>query len=322
MMNIAVSYRVLPEEKIIYEKFSHPEVKFTFLNEMDEEQRVKTLLQADILLTWNPPRELNEKELNSLGNLKFVQLLSAGYNHVNLNLFASDCVVASNQGAYAEPMAEHTVAMILALSKRLLINHNKMIKGEFDQKTPSMTLKNSFCGIIGFGSIGKAAARLLKSFGVRIFAVNTSGKTDEEVEFVGTLKDLHYVLKNSDIILISIPLDDSTKDLIGKSELEMMKPNALLINVARAAIIKEKDLFEHLKSHPDFKAGLDAWWIEPFNSGEFRLEYPFLNLPNVLGSPHNSAIIDGAIFEGQKRVLENVDKFLKGKELIGVVKRN
>jgi len=321
-MNIAVAYKVLPEEKFIYEKFPYPEVKFTFLNEIEDEQRIKTLRESVILLSWNPPRELNEKELGSLGNIKFVQLLTAGYNHVNLNLFSPDCIIASNQGAYAEAMAEHTAAMILALSKRLLVNHNKMMKGEFDQKTPSMSLKNSVCGIIGFGSIGKAAAQLLKNFGIRIFAINTSGKTDEEVEFIGTLKDMQHVLKNSDIVLISIPLDDSTKDLIGKKELEMMKPNAILINVARAAIIKEKDLFEHLKTHPDFKAGLDAWWIEPFHAGEFRLEYPFLSLPNVLGSPHNSAIIDGAIFEGQKRVLENVDRYLKGKELKGVVNRN
>ncbi len=320
-MNIAVTYNVLPEEKFIYENFPHPEVKFSFLNEIDEDLHIKTLSEADILLAWNPPRELNEKELHSLGKIKFVQLLSAGYNHVDLNLFSSDCVIASNQGAYAEPMAEHTVAMILALSKRLLINHQKMMQGEFDQKTPSRTLKDSVCGIIGFGSIGKAVANILKNFGTRIFAINTSGKTDDEVEFIGTLKDIRYVLKNSDIILLSIPLDDSTTNLIGKIELEMMKNNAILINVARAAIINEKDLFEHLKSNPDFMAGLDAWWIEPFHSGEFRLNFPFLDLPNVLGSPHNSAIISGALFEGQKRVLENVDRFLNGKELKGIVKR-
>ncbi len=317
-MNIAVTYNVPPEEKVIYNEFPFPEAQFLFLKELSDEQRIQALRNAGILLTWNLPRELSGNEISALGKVKLVQLLSAGYDHLNLKLFPADCIIASNQGAYAEPMAEHTVAMILALSKRFLINHQKMMKGEFDQKTPTIMLKNTICGIIGFGSIGKAVAKLLKSFGVKIFAINTSGKTGEDVEFTGTLKDLEYVLRNSDIILISIPLDDSTKGLFGKNELKMMKQNAILINVARGAIINEKDLYEHLKANPNFMVGLDAWWNEPFNSGEFRLNYPFFELPNVLGSPHNSAIIPGALFEGQKRALENINRFLNGKELIGI----
>ncbi len=320
MTNIAVTYKVPPEEKAVYYEFS-PAVRFIFLKELNEEQRIQALKDSEILLTWNLPRELSDREIRAVMNVKFVQLLSAGYDHLNLNLFPADCVIASNQGAYAEQMAEHATAMILALAKRLIINHHKMMQGEFDQKNSTKTLENSICGIIGFGSIGKAAANLLKNFGVRIFAINTSGKTNEKVEFAGTLKDLNHVLKNSDIVLISLPLVEGTRNLIGRTELEMMKPDAILINVARGAIINEEDLFRHLKSHPDFTAGLDAWWNEPFNTGEFRLNYPFFELPNVLGSPHNSAIVPGALFEGQKRALENIHRFIKGKELKGIVKR-
>ena len=321
-MKIVVTYKVFPEERNIYTEFPHPETEFIFLKDIDAAKRVDVFKTAEILLTWIFSRELNEKEINFLGNIRFAQLLTAGYDHLNLDLFPPSCIIASNQGAYAEPMAEHTVAMILALSKRLLINHRKMMNGEFDQRTPAMTLKNSVCGIIGFGSIGKAVANLLKYFGVNIFAINTSGRTNEEVEFIGTLKDLDYVLKNSDVVLLSIPLDNLTRDLFGRRELEIMKPNAILINVARGAIIKEKDLYEHLKTHSDFMAGLDAWWKEPFHSGEFKLSFPFFDLPNVLGSPHNSAIIPGALFEGQKRALENIGKFLSGKEIKGIIRRS
>jgi phosphoglycerate dehydrogenase-like enzyme len=68
-------------------------------------------------------------------------------------------------------------------------------------------------------------------------------------------------------------------------------------------------------------AGIDAWWREPFNYGEFKLNYPFFELPNVLGSPHNSAIIPGALVEGQKRALENISNYLNGKPVKGIIKR-
>jgi phosphoglycerate dehydrogenase-like enzyme len=257
----------------------------------------------------------------SYKNLKFIQLLSAGYDHLNFDMFPGECIIASNQGAYAEPMAEHSVAMILALEKLLLINHNKMIGGEFDQRTNTRTLRGKICGIIGFGSIGKATANLLKGFGVKIYGINSSGKTEEKIDFIGTLTDLNYVLKESDIIIISIPLNEITRGLIGKKEFDLMKDDAVFINVARGAIVQEEALYEHLKTHPNFMAGIDAWWYEPFNYGEFKLTYPFFELPNVLGSPHNSAIIPGALIEGQRRAIDNISNFLKGEKLKGIIKR-
>ncbi len=68
-------------------------------------------------------------------------------------------------------------------------------------------------------------------------------------------------------------------------------------------------------------AGIDAWWYEPFNYGEFKLNYPFFELPNILGSPHNSAIIPGALIEGQKRAIENISNFLNGNQIKGIIKR-
>jgi len=207
------------------------------------------------------------------------------------------------------------------LEKLLFINHNKIIGGDFDQKTNTRTLRGKICGIIGYGSIGKATANLLKGFGVKIYGINSTGKTEENIDFIGTLTDLNYVLKESDILIISIPLNEITRGLIGKKEFDLMKDDAVLINVARGAIIQEEALYEHLKSHPNFMAGIDAWWYEPFNFGEFKLNYPFFELPNILGSPHNSAIIPGALIEGQKRAIENISNFLNGNQIKGIIKR-
>jgi glycerate dehydrogenase len=230
-------------------------------------------------------------------------------------------MIASNAGAYAGPMAEHVLAMTLALAKNLFQEHQKMAQGEFNQSRLNRMLQGSVCGILGFGGIGRAVARLMRSFGVRIHAVNTSGKTDDSVEFIGTLKEMKQVLAAADIVIISLPLKKATRGLIGKRELEWMKPDAILINVARGDIVDEQALYEHLVSRPGFTAGIDVWWIEPFTRGEFRLNYPFFTLPNFLGSPHNSAMVSGMNEEGARRAAENIKRFLKGAPVAGMIRR-
>ncbi len=316
---VIITHKSEEPDRKVYSEIFNGIADLIYLKDFPEDKHTSLTKDAEILITWNLPRELSAVKKETLSNLKFIQLVSAGYDHLKFDTFPKGCIIAANQGAYAMPMAEHAAAMILAIEKRLLINHKKLSVGEFDQKTNSGTLHGKICGIIGFGSIGKASAKLLKNFGVKIFAINTSGITDEEVDFIGTLKDFNYVLKNSDVILISIPLNDDTFELLGKDEFEIMKPDAVLVNVARGAIIKEKDLYEHLRTHPGFNAGIDAWWKEPFNSGEFKINFPFFELPNFLGSPHNSAIIPGALEEGKKRAAENVLNYLSGRPIKGVI---
>jgi glycerate dehydrogenase len=297
------------------------DARLSFLADMPTGLRQQTLVDADVLLSWNLPKELGLSELSLLKNVRMVQLLSAGADHVPYADLPGNITIASNIGAYAEPMAEHVLAMTLALAKRLFEEHQKLAQGEFNQSRLNRMLRGSVCGILGFGGIGKATARLMRAFGVRIYALNTSGKTSESVEFIGTLNDLQHVLSLSDVVVISLPLNKTTRSLIGKRELDWMKRNAILINVARGDIIDEGTLYNHLISHPEFSAGIDAWWIEPFGHGEFRTNYPFLSLPNVLGSPHNSAMVPGTTDEGSRRAAENVKRFLKGEHIAGVVKR-
>jgi phosphoglycerate dehydrogenase-like enzyme len=319
---IVVTYKTDEKDESLFKEKLSSVSELVFLKNIEKQKRNKNLENADILIAWNPSRELNELDHKLLKNVKFVQLLSAGYDHINFDIFPKDCMISSNAGAYAKPMAEHILAMILALSKNLLSKHKKMSEGIFDQLSLNKRLEGSKCGIIGFGGIGKETTKLLRTFNVDIYAINTSGKTDEAVEFIGTLKDLNYVIKESDIIIISIPLNDKTRGMISKKELELMKKNAMIINVARGAIINQEDLFNHLKTHPEFQVGIDAWWSEPFKDGSFKLDFPFLDLPNVLGSPHNSAIVPEGIFEGSKRVADNVLKYINGKKVERLINRN
>ena len=315
MKKLVVTFRTDNEQREYLNSIFEGKVELEFLKDSDKSDYNNILTNTDILLTWNPSRELYNVDKKSLSKVKFVQLLSAGNDHIDFNMFRTDCKMTNNKGAYAEPMAEHILTMILAIYKNLFENHKKLSDGEFNQTGLNRLLKNSVCGILGFGGIGKAAASLLEAFGTKIYAINTSGKTNEKVEFIGTLNDLDYVLKNSDVIVISLPLNKKTSGLINKNKFELMKADAVLINVARGEIIVEKDLYNHLKSHPEFSAGIDAWWIEPFTDRKFEINYPFFELPNLLGSPHNSALVPGIFLYGIKKAANNILKFIEGKEV-------
>jgi phosphoglycerate dehydrogenase-like enzyme len=202
--------------------------------------------------------------------------------------------------------------MVLAAAKRLLIEHNALSRGEFNQFTRNRTLAGNVCGILGFGGIGVATARLMRGMGMRIHAINRRGHTDEPTDWIGTVADLDALLAASDVLIVSTPLTRATRNLIGERELGVMKPDAILVNLARGEIIQEAPLFAHLRSHPDFFACIDAWWVEPVRHGTFRMDHPFMSLPNVVGSPHNSASVPGMTEAALRRAIVNVKRALAG----------
>ncbi|MFL5627369.1 MAG: 2-hydroxyacid dehydrogenase [Ktedonobacteraceae bacterium] len=319
--NIVVTYNASPEEKALFLEILGNFATLTYLNEIPPAQHEQSLEHANILLSWNFPREIQPQEYPRLQHVRFIQLISAGADHMPFADLPSHIIVASNPGAYAAPMAEHVMAMTLALAKRLLIENQKLRNGEFDQFTPNRSLSGMTAGILGFGGIGRATARLMRPFSMKIYAINHSGTSTEPMEFIGTLRDLEHVLRASDVVVISLPLTRATRGLIGKEELAWMKPDAILVNVARGAIIDEEALYNHVKSHPSFLVGIDAWWTEPFLHGTFRMEYPFLELPNVLGSPHNSAVVPHVLRDAARQAAENVKRFLTGEKVMGVARR-
>lgn len=319
--HIVVTFDAPPEQKALLLEVLGSEASLTFFKELPSAQRERALQEANMLLSWNFPREISPQAYPLLQQVSFIQLLSAGADHMPFADLPPHILVASNPGAYAVPMAEHVVAMTLALAKRLLVENQKLRNGEFDQFTPNRALSGMTAGILGFGGIGRATARLMRAFGMRIHAINQSGTSTEPADFLGTLDDLERVLRQSDVVVISLPLTKATRGLIGEKELEWMKPDAILVNVARGAIIDEEALYNHAKNHPGFLVGIDAWWTEPFMHGSFRMEYPFLELPNVLGSPHNSAVVPHVLADATRQAAENAKHFLKGEKVMGIAQR-
>jgi phosphoglycerate dehydrogenase-like enzyme len=292
-----------------------------YLTELAAGSRADAIASARAVLSWGPSREFNPGELEQLGPGGLLQLLSAGVNHVPFERIPAEVTIASNAGAYSEPIAEHVLAMALALAKRLPQNHAGMRRGEFDQETDNLAIRGAVVGILGFGGIGQASAELFSALGARIYALNRSGLTDREVEFVGTVDELDRVLTAADVLVVSLPLTRASRGLIGARELSLMKPEAILVNVARAAIIDEDALYQHLVANPRFSAGIDTWWQEPREGGSFSPRLPLLELTNVLGSPHNSGMTPGALDHATRLAAENVARFLRGEPVHGVVDR-
>jgi phosphoglycerate dehydrogenase-like enzyme len=284
-----------------------------YLADIDDDQaRAAALRRATALLARNTAKELRPREAALLDGVKLIQFINAGVDFVPLKMFPQHVLIASNGGAYAEPMAEHALAMVLAAAKRLLVEHNALIRGEFNQGKRNRSLAGGVCGVLGFGGIGVATARLMRALGMKIHAINRRGASDEPTDWIGTPAELHIMLRASDVLVISTPLTPATLGWIGARELGLMKPDAILANLARGEIVDEAALFAHLQANPKFVACIDAWWIEPVRHGSFRMDYPFLTLPNVIGSPHNSASVPGTGETGLRRAVANIRRALAG----------
>jgi phosphoglycerate dehydrogenase-like enzyme len=292
---------------------------FLSIPKLDAEARAEALRGASVVLSYNTLKELRPEELPLISHVKLVQLGAAGIDFIPVGDLPAGVKVASNAGAFSEPMAEHALAMALCAAKRLMFEHAELTEKRFNQHTQNRMLAGGVCGIFGFGGIGVATARLMRCVGMRIHAINRRGASDEKVDWIGTPKQLDTLLAASDVLLISSPLTRATEGIIGERELGLMKPDAILINLARGEIIDEAALYQHLKANPRFTACIDAWWVEPVRHGRFAMDQPFMQLPNVIASPHNSASVGIARGLGLGRAAANCRRALLGEPVLNVI---
>jgi phosphoglycerate dehydrogenase-like enzyme len=295
-----------------------------YLTELDETARTEALRNTGVLLTFNTSKELRPGEAKLLDSARLIQFMIGGVDFIPLGELPEGVPVATNGGGYAESMAEHALAMAFAAAKRLVLEHENLKRGQFNQFTRNRMLAGRVCGIYGFGGLGAAAARLMLGIGMRVHAINRRGRTDQRVDWIGTPERLNELLEAADVLLISVPLTRATYGLIGAAELRRMKDDAILINLARGEIVQERALYDHLVMHTNFTACIDAWWVEPVRHGQFRIDQPFLDLANVIASPHNSAQGEGAHDISLRRAVENCRRALTGEaplHLIGLDER-
>ena len=320
--NILVTYAPGEEEKDIYREILEDIANVHYLADKTGNERIEILNGAEVVIALSfSQKEIDPTELSRLENMRFVQLIYAGADNVPFTLIPEDIRLASNAGAFAEPIAEHVLALTLSLAKNLFPKYKLLCDGRFDRSGFNRKLKDGICGIIGLGGNGRKIAKIMRAVGMKVYGINRSGKTEARVDFMGNVTDMKKVLQAADVIVVTPPLTRKTWNLLGKKELAWMKPDAILINVGRGDVINQQALYAHLESNPDFRAGIDTWWSEPVGQGDFTLEYPFCKLPNFIGSPHNADHVPGAIPHATRLALENVKNFLLGEDIRGVLDR-
>lgn len=269
------------------------------------------LRKADAFLCVGFPREFPEDPA-AYERLRFVQATLAGVDHLPFERFPAHVTVCSNAGAYNTALAEHAFALLLAAAKRVVLHATNVRNQVFQQDLPAKQLRGATLGIVGLGGIGREVARLGRAFGMRVVGVTRSGKSEFPADFVGGPRDLGRVLEGADFLVVAVPHTRETHHLLGAKELGRMKRDAVLVNIARGDIVKEDDLYEHLRRTPTFHAATDVWWRYPRGAGHpFAL--PFHELSNFFGTPHVAWNVPPQRLAALDMAVDNVLAWLQGR---------
>jgi phosphoglycerate dehydrogenase-like enzyme len=251
--------------------------------------------------------------------LKLVQLLSAGYDNVDLEAARRAKVPLSNNGgANAISVSEHAIMLMLTVARKVIWQHGSVSGGRWRGNGPAprmYELHDKTLGIIGFGTIGKKVARLAKPFGMHVQYFDIARLSEGEADAHGVkFRLLRELLRTSDIVSLHVPLNDSTRHLIGKEELESMKPHAILVNTSRGPVIDEVALHAHLAAGKIFGAGLDVFDQEPPPSNN-----PLFRLDNVVLTAHFAGPTWDNHVARFRNAFDNVQRVARGEPALWVV---
>ena len=266
---------------------------------------------AEVLITNKTL--ISDKDMGALPDLKYIGVLATGYNVVDVEAAKQKGIVVTNIPAYStRSVAQMVFAHILNITQRVehyacLNRHGKWSdSADFSYwDTELIELDGKWMGIVGFGNIGQATARIALAFGMKV-AVFTSKPQSDLPE--GIIKmDLDQLFSTCDVVSLHCPLTPSTKEMVNAKRLNLMKPNAILINTGRGPLVNEQDLADALNEERIMAAGIDVLSIEP----AVRTN-PLLSARNCFITPH----IAWATKEARTRLMQiavsNLKEFLNG----------
>lgn len=288
-MNKKIIYfdKVFAEFKNILMSHKPDNFDLLFWQEMSKEEQEVVLPNAEYLLVAT--EKVGEDIFSKASTARFLQKTGIGVDNIDVSSASAYGLPVSNTpGANAIGVAELTILLILSLYRKLPTLNRETKNGKWlmwEFRPSSYEMEGKTHGFIGFGNIGREAARRSKAFGTSIIYYDKFRAAPEHEDALqAEFLSLEEVLAQSDIISLHIPLLEETKGLIGERELNMMKENAVLINVSRGGIVKEEALYNALKDGTIAGAGIDVWEKEPVDPGN-----PLLTLENVIASPHIGA---------------------------------
>jgi D-2-hydroxyacid dehydrogenase (NADP+) len=283
----------------------------------DADSRQREFASADVLFATR----IRSEEFARATKLRWIQSSAVGVGPLmRPEVVQSGVVVTNARGVHSEAIAEHAVALMLAVRRSLHVAVRRQDKSEWAQteisRAPVATASKSHVLVVGLGSIGARVAAMAAGLGMHVTGIRRRLDAAEVpgVSQVLPPERLREALAAADVVVLAVPRTEETRALIGPPELDAMKPTAILVNIARGRLVDEPALIHALETGRIGGAGLDAFIEEPLPPTS-----PFWRLPNVLVSPHTAAFAGDYWAPVVDLFIDNLARFKRGDALLNVV---
>lgn len=279
------------------------EIQYYNTRVTDTETLIERGKDADIIAVSNLP--MNADVINGCKNLKMLSVAFTGVDHIAMDACKANGVLVSNCAGYSTvAVADLVFGMVIALYRNMVPCNEVVRKGGTKDGLVGFELEGKKFGVVGTGAIGLRVAEIAKAFGCEVYAYSRTVKEIPGIHYV----DMNTLLSTCDIVSVHTPLNANTKGLIGKEQLAMMKPSAVLINTSRGPVVDSEALAEALNNGRLAGAGIDVFEMEP----PVPENHPLLNAKNVLATPHVAFATKEALEKRAVIVFDNIDKWVKG----------
>ncbi len=292
----------------------------------DETGIVSQLSDVDVLITLAFTREMG----TAAKRLKLVQVPGAGLDRIDRGALPAGVFLANVYG-HEIGIAEYVLGAMLALTRGFARLDAALRQGAWESQwavgssppAPWPELAGKTLGILGYGRIGQALARRARAFDMEVCAIRREAtRSDAEaLAFLGGPDALGEVVRRADYLAVTLSLTEATRGILGERELRMMKPTAILINVARAEIVDEDALYRALAEKRIAGGVLDVWYRYPTDAGPtLPARRPFHELANVLMTPHVSGWTEGMLEARAKLIAENIQRTARGEPPLNLIR--
>ena len=265
---------------------------------------------AEAVLNIRSSIDFGENVFAACPELRVLSLWGTGTDHVDLSAAREHGVVVTNTpGVSAVAMAEHALALMLAVARDIPRIDAKTRKGAWPRGFVTQ-LHGKTLGVVGLGAIGLQTARIAKGIGMRVIAWTRTPEDKPLAELGIELVELDDLYRQSDVVSLHVRLTPETSGMVGRQQLAAMKSSAILVNTARGAVVDEAALVEALRGETIRGAGLDVFEQEPMPEN-----HPLASLPNVVLTPHSGGVTAEALETGLRLAVDNVFAAMRGKPM-------
>lgn len=272
---------------------------------------------AEIILNWSGSRALLRELFLISPRVRWIHSRSAGLEQMLFpELVASNVIVTNGSGVFSPSLGEFALAAILYFAKDLRRMIRNQMSGVWEPFDGTM-VSGQTLGIVGYGSIGHAVAARARALGMNVLGLRRVSQTSNEDSLIDKVygsEQLLEMLRRCDYVVVTVPLTEQTRGLIGDTEFTVMKKNAVVINVGRGPTVEEGAMIKALSQRRIRGAALDVFDQEPLPQG-----HPFYSLENVLLSPHCADHIPDWLDNAMRFFLEQLGRFRRGETLLNVV---